>query len=77
MVLTVGETVGFDDVDVKPTGELTQEYVLPATDVAPMAIDVPVQMLVLEMVAAAGKGLTVIVTEFELTQWFEFVSVRV
>ena len=37
----------------------------------------PVQMAVLEMTEAAGKGLTVIVTEFDFTHPFEFVSVNV
>ena len=37
----------------------------------------PVQMLLFAMVAAAGKGLTVIITELDFTQLLELVSVRV
>jgi L-aminopeptidase/D-esterase-like protein len=77
VVVTVGLTVGFAAVDVKPTGLLIQEYVLPATAVAPMLMDDPVQILVLAMVAAAGKGFTVMVTELDLTQPLELVSVTV
>ena len=42
-----------------------------------MLIELPVQMLVIEIVAAAGNGLTVMVKEFDLTQPFEFVSATV
>ena len=41
---------------------------LPATDAAPMEIDVPLHIVVLANVAAAGSGLTVITTEFDLLQ---------
>jgi hypothetical protein len=60
VVVTVGLTEGFAAVDVNPTGLLIQEYVLPATAVAPMLMDEPVQILVLAMVAAAGKGMILI-----------------
>ena len=42
-----------------------------------MEMESPVQMPVLEITAAAGRALTVIVTELDLTQLFELVSVRV
>ena len=40
---------------------------LPTTATAPILIEIPLQMFVLEIVAAAGKELTVIVTELDLT----------
>jgi hypothetical protein len=51
--------------------------VLPATAVAPMALELPLHVAVLEITAAAGSAFTVIVTEFDLTQPLLFVSVRV
>jgi hypothetical protein len=42
-----------------------------------MLMDDPVQILVLVMVAAAGKGFTVILTELDLIHPFELVSVTV
>ena len=51
---------------------------LPDTDVAPIVnADAPTQMLDGEPAAAAGSGFVVIVTEFELEQPPEFVSVSV
>ena len=77
VVETVGETIGFGKVDVKPTGELTQEQVLPATEVPPIDEDAPMQMAVLAITEAVGKALTVRVIEFDFTQPLELVSVRV
>jgi HJR/Mrr/RecB family endonuclease len=77
VVVEVGDTEGLEAVEVNPTGELTHEYVLPTTAVAPTEIDVPVQILAFAIVAAAGSGLTVMVTELDFTQLFEFVSVTV
>ena len=42
-----------------------------------MEIEAPLQILELAIVAAAGSGLTVMVTELELTHPLEFVSVTV
>ena len=50
---------------------------LPATDAAPIDIDDPVQMLVLDIVAATGNAKTFIVTEFDFTHPLELVSVSV
>ena len=51
---------------------------LPATAVAPMDTDVPLQILVLEMTAAAGSAYIVTVTGFDLVQPVAvIVSVRV
>ena len=50
---------------------------LPTTAVPPIDTELPVQMAVLEITDAAGRGLTVIVTELELIQPLEFVSVSV
>jgi hypothetical protein len=68
IVVVEGETVGLEDVEVNPAGELVHEYVLPATAVAPIDNDVPLHIVVLEIVVADGKGFTVIVTEFDFTQ---------
>ena len=76
-MVTGGLTEGLETVEVNPTGMLTHEYELPATTVAPTEILVPVQILALAIVPAAGRGLTVIVTELDLTQPFELVSVLV
>jgi hypothetical protein len=40
--------------------------VLPTTDAAPMDIATPEQLLVFAMVAAAGNGFTLMITEFDL-----------
>jgi hypothetical protein len=50
--------------------------VFPATAVAPIAMESPLQMAVLEITAAKGKALTVIFTESDFTQPLAFVSVR-
>ena len=42
-------------MELNPDGLLAQEYVLPATDAAPMEIEAPLQILVLAIVAAAGR----------------------
>jgi hypothetical protein len=42
-----------------------------------MLMDEPVQILVLAIVAAAGKGFTVMVTELDLMHPFELDSVTV
>jgi hypothetical protein len=51
--------------------------VLPETAVAPRVADCPGQMLEFDPAAAAGNEFTVTVTELELIQPFEFVSVTV
>ena len=73
----VGDTDGLASVEVNPAGLLVQAYVLPATEVAPILIEEPVQIGLLAIVAAAGSGLTVIDTVFDFTQLLEFVSVSV
>ena len=74
----VGATEGFEDEELKAVGEPVQEYVLFDTAVAPIPIaDDPAQKTWLEITAAAGRGLTVIITEFDLTQPFESVCVTV
>ena len=77
MVVT-GETDGLDEVELNPDGVLAQAYVLPATAVAPMDTDAPLQILVLDATAAAGKAYIVTVTGFDLVQPVAvIVSVRV
>ena len=66
--MVAGLTDGFEEVDVNPDGLLVHEYVLPLTEVAPMAIDAPEQMAVLAIIEAAGKALTVTVTGFDFVQ---------
>jgi hypothetical protein len=44
---------------------------------APIDIEVPEHTAVLETTDAEGTGLTVMITEFDFTHPFEFVSVRV
>ena len=65
------------ELDVNPDGELTQEYVLPDTVMPPIEVGVPAHIVVFDITEAAGNALTVIVTEFDFEQLFEFVSVRV
>jgi hypothetical protein len=77
VVVVVGLTVGFADVELNPEGELAHEYVLPATAVAPIVVEDPVQIVFAEPAAATGNEFTVTVTEFELTQPLELVSVTV
>ena len=78
MLVEVGETEGFAAVELKPDTELAQEYVLPATAVAPMEMVEPEQMAVLEITEAVGNGLTVMVAESVLLHPVEvFVSVRI
>ena len=55
-------------MEVKPAGELIQEYVLPAAEAAPIEMLEPVQISALDITEAEGKGLTVMVTELDLLQ---------
>ena len=66
--MEAGFTEGFDEDELNPEGELDHEYVLPVTAAAPIEIELPEQMLVLEITAAAGNALTVMVTELDLVQ---------
>jgi hypothetical protein len=75
VVVIVGETLGLEEVEVKPEGELVQEYVLPETAAAPIEIEFPIHMAVFGITAAAGSGFTVIVTELDFTQPLLFVSI--
>ena len=68
VVVTVGETDGFDNVEVKPDGDDVQLYVLPATEAAPIVTDAPLQIEELAPVVAAGKGLTVTIAVFVALQ---------
>ena len=68
-MVTVGVTVGFERLDVKPDGFDVQLYVFPTTEAAPSETDAPLlQMDVLLPPVAAGNGFTVTITEFELAQ---------
>ena len=77
VVETTGDAVGLEEVEVKPDGTLTHEYVLPPTAVAPIDKEAPIQIAVFAITEAAGKVLTVTVTELDFTHPFELVSVRV
>lgn len=59
----VGETEGFDSVELNPDGTLVHEYVSFETADAPIDIDDPEQIAVFGVTNAAGSGLTVIFTE--------------
>ena len=76
MVVPEGLTVGFEVVELKPEGELLQEYVSPVTDDAPIESDPPEQMAVLGKTLAAGAGLTVILTLLVSPQPLAVVSMR-
>jgi hypothetical protein len=77
IVVVDGFTVGLAEVEVNPEGELLHEYVLFDTAVAPIALELPLQMAVFEITAAAGSGFTVMVTGLDFTQPLLLVSVRV
>lgn len=78
VVVIVGETFGLEEVELKPAGELIHVYVLFVTAVAPIEIEIPEQIAVSCIVAAAGEGLTFTTTESVLLHPFErFTSVRV
>lgn len=62
VVVVVGETEGLLKVDVKPTGDDVQEYVVPATFAAPMVVETPIHTAVLDPAFAAGNGFTVMIT---------------
>jgi hypothetical protein len=76
-LVDVGDTIGFETVELNPEIELVHLYRLPATAVVPIEIELPMQIAVLAITDAAGKGLTVMVTESDFTHPFEFVSVKV
>jgi hypothetical protein len=63
VVVTIGVTVGFDAVDVKPEGTEVQLYVLPPTAPAPMVVPDPRQIDAGLPAAATGNGLTVTVID--------------
>ena len=65
--MVAGLTFGLADVDVKPDGLLTQEYVKPAELAAPKLADAPLQMLVAEPALETGPGLTVMILPEELS----------
>ena len=77
VVFTVGLTEFDDAVDEYPDGVLDQEYVLPVTAVAPIAVVLPGQILEFVPALAAGREFTVTVTLFEATQPLTLVSVTV
>jgi hypothetical protein len=49
-------------VEVNPLGKEVHEYVFPVTAVAPMEVDVPLQIVLSNPALAVGNGLTVITT---------------
>ena len=62
VVVAVGLTDGFDDVEEKPDGFDAQLYVLPFTDAAPIVALLPEHIDWLVPALAPGNGLTVITT---------------
>lgn len=78
VVLIVGDTDGFELVELKPDGLDVQEYVFPETAEAPMVVLLPRQTDLFNPAFAKGNGFTVTVTVFELEHPVEvFVSVKV
>ena len=59
MVDTVGDTVGLLDVEVKPEGLDTHEYVWPVVELPPIAVLPPGQIDVLVPAWAVGEADTV------------------
>ena len=61
MVVTDGETLGFERVELNPAGSEIQLYVFPTTGGAPIEVTVPSQIVAFVPATAAGIGLTVTV----------------
>lgn len=68
VVVTVGDTLGFEALDVKPAGDEVQLYVSPVTAAAPMLVELPVQMACALPALATGSGFTVTVMLLEAEQ---------
>jgi hypothetical protein len=62
VVVTSGETVGLETVEVNPAGVEFQLYVLPATDAAPSCVLALRQIALSAPATAAGSGFTVTIT---------------
>jgi len=78
VAVAAGDTDGLDIVELKPETVLAHEYVLPDTAAAPIVnAGTPAQIVDGDPAAAAGSGLTVMVTELDLVHPFELVSVKV
>ena len=68
VVVIVGLTDGFAEVEENPEGLLVHEYVLPLTALAPIVVELPLQMVLALPALAVGNGFTVMTTEFDLLQ---------
>ena len=66
MVVFVGVTVPLENVELYPAGLLAHEYLCPMTDVSPMEMEAPWQIVLSIPALVAGNGFTVITTEFVL-----------
>ena len=55
MVVRVGETTGFEEVDVKPEGMLVHEYVFPLYGVSPSKTAAPAHMVEFDPAEATGN----------------------
>ena len=64
--MLVGLAVGFDTVVELNPVDGVQLYVFPPTAVEPIVVEAPLQIDTFDPAAAAGNGLTVTVTEFDL-----------
>ena len=60
MVVVVGLTDGFAVVAVNPLGFEVQLYVLPDTELAPIEVELPLQIVLFEPALLVGFGLIVI-----------------
>jgi hypothetical protein len=61
-VVAFGLTEGLAVVFVNPLGEEVHEYVFPITEVAPIEVEVPLQIVLSPPALAVGNGFTVITT---------------
>jgi len=77
VVVLVGLAVGFDTDALLNPIDGDHEYELPLTDAAPIDADDPLQIVAFDPAVAAGNGLTVTVTLFDLIQLLLLVSVTV
>ncbi len=68
VVVIVGLTMGFDKIEVKPSGLLIQLYVLLSITSEPISVELPVQIALAVPALAKGRGLTVTITLLVLLQ---------
>ena len=70
----LGETAGFEEDEIKPTGTEVHEYVFPATGNEPIEVTSPIQIDFADPAIARGTGYTVIRTESEFEQFVKVID---